>query len=284
MTRPTTLTAHCPRCDRVISASDEDDLVIQVRAHARDDHGMTHVLPRRHVLAQLQRQDLGRGGAADRGDGAGKRQTRGVLLDQGWRYDLMTWLVDTFIMRGRLRDLRRRTLMASRLAPGEALLDVGCGTGTLAIEAAALVGRTGRVAGIDAAPRQIGRARAKARRHAAALDVRVATIEALPYEDATFDVVTSTLVMHHLPEDVRRTGLAEIARVLRPGGRLVVCDFTGTGHPHWGHRSHSRPATGAALDRLVADTGFIGVTTEDVPFSRGHLGAAGAQIVVARKA
>ena len=50
-------------------------------------------------------------------------------------------------------------------------------------------------------------------------------IEQLPFPDQTFDVVLSTLMMHHLPASLKRQGLAEIARVLKPGGRLVIADF-----------------------------------------------------------
>ena len=64
-------------------------------------------------------------------------------------------------------------------------------------------------------------------------------IEHLPFPDASFDVALSTWMMHHLPDDLKRRGLAEMARVLKPAGRLVVVDAT---HPH----SLSTPiATGA---------------------------------------
>src|SRR5215467_12054380 len=129
--------------------------------------------------------------------------TRGRLLDRGWRYDLKVWFIDTFLLRGKVRDLRRRVIDLAELR-GQAILDVGCGTGTLAIEAAARVGAAGRLAGIDPAPRQIARARSKARRADLAIDFRVAAIEALPFPAGSFDVVTSTLMMHHLPGDLKR--------------------------------------------------------------------------------
>ncbi len=105
------------------------------------------------------------------------------------------------------------------------MLDVGCGTGTLAIEVARRVGRAGRVAGVDPGIQQIARARSKAARRNLPIDFQIGVIEHLPFSDQTFDVVLSTLMMHHLPDSLKRQGLAEIARVLKPGGRLVIADF-----------------------------------------------------------
>jgi SAM-dependent methyltransferase len=133
-------------------------------------------------------------------------ETRGRLLDRGWRYDLEAWFADTFVLRGALRDLRQRVVALAELGDGQAVLDVGCGTGTLALAAAALVGAAGRVAGIDPGLRQIARARSKARRAGVAVDFRMGVIEALPFSEGSFDVVTSTLMMHHLPEDLKRQG------------------------------------------------------------------------------
>ena len=68
-------------------------------------------------------------------------------------------------------------------------------------------------------------ARKKAARKKLDIDFRVGVIEALPFPDSSIDVVTSSLMMHHLPENVKVRGLAEIYRVLKPGGRLLVADF-----------------------------------------------------------
>jgi len=158
------------------------------------------------------------------GDASG-RKTRGLVLDQGWYYDLTGWFSDTFMFGGAIRKLRHRTIDLAGIQRGEQVLDVGCGTGTLAITAGQRVGATGRVFGIDPAPRQIARARAKAAWRRLPIAFQVGVIEQLPFADQTLDVVLSTLMMHHLPAGVKRQGLAEIARVLKPGGRLVIADF-----------------------------------------------------------
>ena len=104
------------------------------------------------------------------------------------------------------------------------LLDVGCGTGGVTIPAKKRIGQNGPVSGIDPSPEMIAVARRKAERARLEIDFRIGVIESLPYDDGTFDVVTSSLMMHHLPYDVQQKGLAEIYRVLRPGGRLLIAD------------------------------------------------------------
>lgn len=193
------------------------------------------------------------------------KATNGLILKGGWRYDLHGWLFDTCMFRGQGRELRRRAATLAQLQPGDQVLDVGCGTGTLAIEVQRRVGSAGRVVGIDPGTEQIARARAKAARHRVPITFHVGVIEQLAFPDQLFDVVFSTLMMHHLPASLKAQGLVEINRVLKPGGRLVIADFarkqerTGLAA-----RFHAGGSSLPALAALVADAGFTQVETEEL--------------------
>lgn len=198
-------------------------------------------------------------------------ETEGKILDWGWRYDLAEWGFDRLLFRGKLRAMRMRTADLAGIGAGEAVLDVGCGTGTLALEAQARVGPTGRVVGVDPGAQQIARARRKASRRELPVEFQVGVIERLPFPDASFDVVVSTIMMHHLSEDLRRRGLAEIRRVLEAGGRVAIADFTGgRGDRHGG--SGSLEGTVDDLPSLLTEAGFSQVRAEELrlPGVPGH--------------
>ena len=206
--------------------------------------------------------------ARHRHDEAGKastKETKGLVLNQGWRYDLMGWFHDTFSFRGQLRELRKRTANLARIQSGEQVLDVGCGTGTLAIEVARRVGRTGRVAGVDPGTEQIARARAKAARRHMPIDFQIGVIEQLPCPDQSFDVVFSTLMIHHLPASLKRQGLTEIARVLKPGGRLVIADFKRKQERQGrAARFHAGGSSMQDLATIVSEAGFSEMEMEEM--------------------
>jgi ubiquinone/menaquinone biosynthesis C-methylase UbiE len=147
--------------------------------------------------------------------------THGHLVRWAPSYDLVV----TVLTLGRSRLIRQRTVDLADLRPGETVLEVGCGTGAVARVARARLGPDGQVIGIDPSAQMIAVARRKAGREHLDIDFRVAGIEALPFPDASVDVALSSLMMHHLPADLKRTGLAEVRRVLRPGGRLAIVDF-----------------------------------------------------------
>ena len=111
------------------------------------------------------------------------------------------------------------------LDPGEDVLDIGCGAGMDTLVAAQMVGADGYVTGIDMTPDMA----AKARRSAAEMGLANVTIvdgsaEELPFADAGFDVVISNGVIDLIPD--KEAVFSEIARVLRPGGRIQLADVT----------------------------------------------------------
>jgi arsenite methyltransferase len=110
------------------------------------------------------------------------------------------------------------------LASGETVLDLGSGAGLDAFLAARQVGPTGRVIGVDMTPAMLQKARRNAEQLGLAqVEFREGRLEALPVEDATVDAVTSNCVINLVPD--KQLVFAEITRVLRPGGRVVISDI-----------------------------------------------------------
>ncbi|HSQ29589.1 MAG TPA: methyltransferase domain-containing protein [Gemmatimonadaceae bacterium] len=153
--------------------------------------------------------------------GSPSSRTTGRVIHWAARYDALVWLLTL----GRERRFREKLIEQARLEAGETVLDAGCGTGSLAIVAKHRVGPSGSVSGIDPSPEMIARATVKARRAGVEVDFRTGVVEALQFPDAQFDVVLSTLMMHHLPRAARESCAREMSRVLKPGGRALVVDF-----------------------------------------------------------
>jgi arsenite methyltransferase len=111
------------------------------------------------------------------------------------------------------------------LALGERVLDLGSGAGTDSLVAAQMVGHEGRVTGIDMTPEMLAKARAAAAEMGARnVEFVEGEVERLPFDDASFDVVISNGVIDLIPD--KDAVFSEIARVLRPGGRLQIADVT----------------------------------------------------------
>lgn len=195
-------------------------------------------------------------------------QTSGHVIRTPRRYDLGLW----FHSWGREGRFRAEEVRLARLRPGERVLDVGCGTGSLSIAAARVVGPTGAVTGIDPSEEMVGRARSKARR--AHLDATfIATAgEALPFPDAAFDVVLISLVLHQLPSDALHGTMLQVRRVLKPGGRLFVVDLgtpepgQRTVHSHAAHSSGGTPFTLDGLETFFEHLGLSVVERGDIAF------------------
>jgi len=121
-------------------------------------------------------------------------------------------------------EQRARTRAALRARPGERGLDVGCGPGFLTCELAREVGPTGHVTAIDASPEMLDAARARVAREGLAdrVDLGPGDAARLSFPNAAFDFVVGVQVYLYVP--TIEEALAEAARVLRPGGRLIVVD------------------------------------------------------------
>jgi SAM-dependent methyltransferase len=137
------------------------------------------------------------------------------------RFSWLTGLFDPVSkLTTREAAFQRRVLERAALAACERVLDVACGTGTLALKAARSV-RNVRVTGLDGDPAILEQARAKAGNEVT-FDVGLSTD--LPYDDGSFDVVLSTLFFHHLSDEAKLRSAEEVRRVLRPAGRMVIGD------------------------------------------------------------
>jgi ubiquinone/menaquinone biosynthesis C-methylase UbiE len=136
-------------------------------------------------------------------------------------YDLLA----SVITLGGEKRFRRRTLDLADLRPGNAVLDVGCGTGTLLIEAAKRVRPSGSAHGVDRSAEMLAYARSKAAAQGVAAIFVEESSDRLPFSDASFDVVFCTLMLHHLPAPMQMGTIAEMQRVLRPGGRIIIVDM-----------------------------------------------------------
>jgi len=128
------------------------------------------------------------------------------------------------------------------------VLEVGCGTGTLTLEVAERVGTSGEVHGVDSAPEMIRVARKKNTRAGNPVTFQVGQIDRLPYPEGTFDTAICSFMIFHMSDDVRQRGLADIHRVLRDNGTLLVVDgatvdLEASDSP-WSRRGSPKPTAG----------------------------------------
>jgi ubiquinone/menaquinone biosynthesis C-methylase UbiE len=148
----------------------------------------------------------------------------------------LRWRALTPLFDGAVRVTARETTMKRRLldqadvTPGESVLDLGAGTGTLAVWLKQEV-PAARVTGLDADPDVLSRARRKAADARCEIDFVEGFSTDLPFAADSFDAVLSSLFFHHLTGPDKRRTLAEVQRVLKPGGSLHVADWGKPGDP-----------------------------------------------------
>jgi ubiquinone/menaquinone biosynthesis C-methylase UbiE len=157
-------------------------------------------------------------------------------------------------------------LQQAALQPDFRVLDVGCGTGTFAVTLKR-EHPTIDVVALDPDPNALARAQRKARRAGVSIQFDRGFSDALPYENARFDRVFSSMMFHHLRKTERESTLREIRRVLEPGGRLEFLDFATAGsgahgllarvlHP----QQQLADSADARLLELMTRAGFVGAT------------------------
>ena len=160
---------------------------------------------------------------------------------------------------GRRRSVFNRLAAMSGAGPGHQILDIGCGTGYLTRLLAPLVGPEGRVTGVDPSHAMIGHSGHRAPGNCS---YQVGEGQALPFPDASFDIVVSSLAVHHMPASARGAAVKEMFRVLRPGGRLLIAEFRPPVNPIAAHLvailvgPAMRPTMPELLAELVPGAGF----------------------------
>lgn len=127
---------------------------------------------------------------------------------------------------GRERQLRETTVDLAQVKPGDCLLEVGCGTGSLTLAAKRRAGPSGQAFGIDLIPGMIELSQRKAAEANETITFQVGSMDNIPFPDDQFDVVMGSFMIFHMSDATRRKGLAEAFRVLKPNGRLLFVDLT----------------------------------------------------------
>lgn len=163
-------------------------------------------------------------------------------------FRVLTPLYDTVLeLLGLGRAFHQEVARLARVQPGERVLDLGCGTGTL-LETLMTLRPDASYVGVDPDPQVLAIASGKLGRRHPAVQLLTGYGDHLPVADSAFDLVVSTLTFHHLTDSAKRSTLTEVRRVLRPGGRFLLVDF-------------GRPTSRAAKVLLIVGSLFDGRAT-----------------------
>jgi ubiquinone/menaquinone biosynthesis C-methylase UbiE len=177
-----------------------------------------------------------------------------------------------------LRPIHQEMITMAAVEDGHRVLDIGCGTGNL-LRSTGRRHREVELTGLDPDPKMLARAKRKARRARVTMRLDRGFAQELPYPDGSFDRVFSSLMLHHLDTGSKDAMLAEVRRVLRPDGLLILADMTvdGHGHKHGHHPTgvsaqmseHLHDNVGDAVPRRMAAAGFTVEPTRTMPLRRG---------------
>lgn len=152
-----------------------------------------------------------------------KRSSTSYKPIKAFNYDFLTPFYDVILNLIGFGDQQREKIVKLlNLKPGEKLLDVGCGTGSL-LKVAKRLHPDNEMIGIDIDKKVLEIARKKLA--SAEIQLINTGAESLPFPDKSFDVVVSTLIFHHLPTEIKKKALSEIKRVLKPDGCFLLVDF-----------------------------------------------------------
>ena len=153
------------------------------------------------------------------------RRVRGVFDSVASRYDVMNDLMSM----GMHRLWKAYTVQVANLQPGDQVLDIAGGTGDLSMAFAKKVGPTGRVFHTDINEAMLSTGRDRMLNHGLVLPTLVCDAEKLPFPDSHFDLVSVAFGLRNMTH--KEVALAEMCRVLRPGGRLLVLEFSKVAQP-----------------------------------------------------
>jgi len=188
------------------------------------------------------------------------------------RFSRMAATYDRHFLQRLVFEPMQRTVLdsaATQVASPGAILDVGCGTGRL-LRSAEVRFPGATLDGVDAAIGMVRQAEASIPA-GSRIQFHEAIAEALPFPNRRFDLVFSTMTFHHWSD--QRKGIAEMGRVLAPGGRWLLADFMPTGLMRWFRRLFHMgqfPVRGE-LDALLSDAGLAVEAERSVPGLGGQV-------------
>jgi ubiquinone/menaquinone biosynthesis C-methylase UbiE len=192
-------------------------------------------------------------------------KNRGRIIDS-WAniYDIVNYFV--FMIFGGGDNLRNEIAGMAKLKEAKSVLDIGCGTGNLALEIVKWLPSDGYVVGIDAGERMVVLAKNKLQNKQIPIQFLRVSAESISFKDMAFDCVFNVFLLHHLPMELKIAAFKEMYRVLKKGGELVTVDVDKPstllgkliGLSRY-HVKEIRDNMRVPLDLLLTDAGFMNI-------------------------